>query len=101
MIGDRSHHHRLSPMVCSGSEGIMPGRSQQKPPDARHMIMHPTRSTRGQRKTKDDTTLEGPMAPVRVHAEITAVPIDESSQPDVRDLPSCDALIRYRRHTGL
>jgi hypothetical protein len=65
------------------------------------MIMHPTRSTRGQRKTKDDTTLDGPMAAVRVHAEITAVPIDESSQPDVRDLPSCDALIRYRRHTGL
>jgi hypothetical protein len=27
--------------------------------------------------------LAGPMDAVRVHAEITAVPIDESSQPDV------------------
>jgi hypothetical protein len=41
------------------------------------------------------------MAAVRVRAEITAVPIDESSQPDVRDMLSCDALIRYRQHAGV
>jgi hypothetical protein len=32
VIGDRLPHRRLSPMVCSGSGGTMPGRSQQKPP---------------------------------------------------------------------
>jgi hypothetical protein len=36
------------------------------------------------------------MAAVRVQAEITAVPIDESSQPDVRDLPWCDGLMTHR-----
>jgi hypothetical protein len=53
VIGDRLHHRRLSPMVCSGSGGTMPGRSQQKPPYARHMIMHPTvheRSAEDQRR---------------------------------------------------
>jgi hypothetical protein len=53
VIGDRLHHRRLSPMVCSGSGGTMPGRSQQKPPYARHLIMHPTvheRSAEDQRR---------------------------------------------------
>ena len=35
-----------------------------------------------------------------VHPEITAAPIHASSRPDVRGLPLCDALIRYRRPTG-
>jgi hypothetical protein len=53
VIGDRLPHRRLSPMVCSGSGGTMPGRSQQKPPDARHLIKHPTvheRSAEDQRR---------------------------------------------------
>src|SRR5687767_10415357 len=35
-----------------------------------------------------------------VHPEITAALIHASSRPDVRGLPLCDALIRYRRPTG-
>jgi hypothetical protein len=38
---------------------------------------------RGQWNTKDDTTLAGLMPAVSVHPEITAVPINASSQPDM------------------
>jgi hypothetical protein len=39
MIGYRSHHHSLYPWVLSGGGGVITGRSQQKPPYARHMII--------------------------------------------------------------
>jgi hypothetical protein len=35
------------------------------------------------------------MAAGSVHAEIIVVPIDESSQPDVHDLPWCDGLMTH------
>jgi hypothetical protein len=57
----------------------------------------------GQRKLhhRIATTLAGLMAAGSVHPEIIAAPIPESSRSDMRDMLSCDALIRYRRHTGL
>ena len=62
--------------------------------------------TIGHHETNDrrNSMLVGPMAAVRVHPEFTAVHIDESSPPDLAlTLPpsSCDALIRYHRHTGV